>query len=312
MRDQRRPRGLRLVAVDEIDGHGEREVARIAAVQRGVIAVDQLRAAGLDGDDVARRRRLGRLHPLTRGVYLVGHPEPAPLAVETAALLAAGPRAVLSHGSSAHLSGLLRSPPAETHVTVAGRRPRRRTGICVHRVADLHPADLWVRDGLPATRPARTIVDLAAAGWDEHALDRALAEAIAVRATTVEEVRAAMERAANPRGRGRLEALLGDGPAVVRSGGERALLALIRRAGLPEPETNARLGPWTVDLLWREQRLVVELDGHAAHSSPWARDRDARKTLDLQRAGWRVIRFTGRQLARTPEWVLVQIAAALA
>jgi len=67
---------------------------------------------------------------------------------------------------------------------------------------------------------------------------------------------------------------------------------LVRRAGLPEPEVNARLGRWEVDFLWRKERVVVEVDGYASHSSPQAFERDRRKTAELQDAGYLVRRVS--------------------
>src|SRR5215217_1526238 len=78
-------------------------IARIAARQAGAISHEQLRAAGLSASAIKRWLKQGRLHPLHRGVYLLGHPVPAPLAVEHGALLAAGTRSVLSHFTAARL-----------------------------------------------------------------------------------------------------------------------------------------------------------------------------------------------------------------
>ena len=49
------------------------EISRIAARQHGVVSVRQLRLVGLDKHSVTRRVRAGRLHPVHRGVYAVGH-----------------------------------------------------------------------------------------------------------------------------------------------------------------------------------------------------------------------------------------------
>jgi len=281
----------------------------VAGVQRSVISVPQLTAAGLDADDVLRRRRNGRLHPYLRGIYLVGHAEPAPLSRETAALLALGPHALLSHDTAAH-HRLGAREPAEVHVTVVGRRPRQREGIRRHLAPAMARTDWSLFEGLPMTRPARTLVDLAAE-WEEERLDRLVAEALATRATAEREVRRALGRAGSGRGHRRLLALLDGGTGLTRSGGERALLRLLAAAGLPAPEVNVRLGAWEADFVWRERRLVVELDGAAGHSGARARDRDARKAAELELAGWRVIRITGRQLAERPEWVVATIAALL-
>ena len=64
---------------------------------------------------------------------------------------------------------------------------------------------------------------------------------------------------------------------------------------------NAPAGDWEADFLWREHRLVVETDGYAFHSSRRAFERDRRKDQELQAAGYRVVRFTWRQIADEPE-----------
>jgi len=71
----------------------------------------------------------------------------------------------------------------------------------------------------------------------------------------------------------------------LRSKAERSLRDWSRRAGLPHPTLNAQLGPWRVDALWPDHKLVVEINGYAAHSSPWAHDRDHRKERFLLGAG---------------------------
>ncbi len=95
------------------------------------------------------------------------------------------------------------------------------------------------------------------------------------------------------RGVGTPTALLdGRSPARTRSRPERRLLAALRRAGLPEPETDVRLGDGSVDFLWRDAELVVEVDAYSTHSSPWAFERDRRKDAELTARGLTVQRFT--------------------
>ena len=90
------------------------------------------------------------------------------------------------------------------------------------------------------------------------------------------------------------------------------MLELIRRARLPEPETNVRIGGYEVDLLWREQRLVAEVDSWAFHSMRSSFEQDRRRDQVLVGKGWRAIRITGRQLVREPELVVATLATALA
>lgn len=69
---------------DVLRGWATDAVVKIAARQRGVVTRTQLRDVGLSEDMITYRARIGSLHRLHRGVFLVGHPVPPPLARETA------------------------------------------------------------------------------------------------------------------------------------------------------------------------------------------------------------------------------------
>jgi len=69
---------------------------------------------------------------------------------------------------------------------------------------------------------------------------------------------------------------------------------------------------YEVDFLWPGERLVVEVDGYAFHSTRAAFERDRVRDADLQAHGYRVLRFTWRRLAEAPEAVITAIATALA
>ena len=90
------------------------------------------------------------------------------------------------------------------------------------------------------------------------------------------------------------------------------LLDLLRKARLPRPDTNVRLHGWKVDFVWREKRLVVETDGARFHGVPAAVTRDRRKDADLRSRGYTVLRYSWSQVVNEPEFVLAEIAAALA
>ena len=73
-------------------------------VRRGVVARAALLAADVPAKTVDARVERRDLHPFVGlGVYLVGHPDPPPLAREYAALLIGGERSVLSHWTAAAL-----------------------------------------------------------------------------------------------------------------------------------------------------------------------------------------------------------------
>jgi very-short-patch-repair endonuclease len=112
----------------------------------------------------------------------------------------------------------------------------------------------------------------------------------------------------------RIKALLdaAQSPARTRSWPERRLLRLIREAGLPEPEVNVRIGRWEVDFLWRAQMLIVEVDAYSTHSSPWAFERDRRKTAELEDLGFTVQRVTSVQIDEGPAAAVARIRRTLA
>ena len=77
--------------------------------------------------------------------------------------------------------------------------------------------------------------------------------------------------------------------------------------GCPFPGEQFR-----VDFLWRQQRLIVETDGRDVHSTRQAFERDRKRDQRLMLAGWRVVRFTWRQITREPERVAATLRALLA
>src|SRR5205085_4021592 len=170
-----------------------------------------------------------------------------------------------------------------------------------------------IHERIPITAPARTLLDIARE-LDSRELERAFDEALALRLISLGGVRAMLERYPQRAGSAPLRGLLDPDRATTatRSSGEELMLALTRRGGLDPPEVNVRVGRWTVDFLWRRERVIVEVDGFDFHRGRWAFERDRRKDGELHAAGFLVIRVTMLQLRHEPEVVLVRIASALA
>jgi predicted transcriptional regulator of viral defense system len=123
----------------------------IARRQHGIIAFEQLLAAGLGPSSIALRVRSGRLHRLHRGVYAVGHSALSREGRWLAAVLACGVGGALSHQSAAQHSRILplTANLRPVHVTVPGTGGRRRRdGITVHRSLTLTRNDIVLRDGI--------------------------------------------------------------------------------------------------------------------------------------------------------------------
>lgn len=290
----------------------DREISRLASIQRGVVTREQLVALGLGRGAIDHRLGAGRLHPIHRGVYLVGHPVPPPLATEMAAVLACGHGAVLSHRSAARCWSLLAASSGDADVTVPGRNGGRRSGIRVHRSRPLDPRDVARRHDLPVTTPARTLLDVAEV-LEMRDLERALDEALVRRLIDRRRLLAALARAPGRHGAAPLRALLrrDGGPTLTRSEAEERVLSLVRAAGLPRPEVNRRVEGHEVDLYWRHERLVVEIDGWRYHSSHTAFERDRRRDADLGAAGLRVMRVTWRQIVDEREALVAHLVRAL-
>jgi very-short-patch-repair endonuclease len=282
---------------------GDRAMAVLAARQHGMVTTRQLAAAGLGRRAVAHRVATGRLVRRFRGVYQVG-PVIAPFGREMAAALACGATALLSHHSAAAIWAIRPPHVGDVHVTVAGHDQRSRPGLRVHRSHSLNAA---VHNGLPLTTPARTLIDLATC-LPQRDLDRAVEEAQVLRLTT----RNALQQLLDGRpGSAALRRALHTEPALTRSEAERRLLDLVRAARLPRPETNVRVGGYEVDFLWRDHKLVVEVDGFAYHATRTAFERDRVRDAALQAAGFRVIRLTWRQIADEPHAVVARLASLL-
>jgi very-short-patch-repair endonuclease len=248
--------------------------------------------------------RRGLLTRWGRGVYLVG-PTQDDL-TEARAALKAVPDGVLGFQAAAQITRIapIATPPLS--VIVPPHRHGTRRGVRIHRI-ELPQSDVVTRDGLRVTTPDVTIVHLARV-LAPLPFERAVQEAFARRLTNARQLEQALER---HRGTARLRRMLELGVDDLRSKAERSLRHWVRAAGLHGATFNAEVGPWRVDALWPRSRLAVEVNGYAAHSSPWAHDRDHRKEQWLRRDGYDVRRFTALQAIDEPALVIAQIAAAL-
>src|SRR3954447_21697366 len=289
-------------------------IARIADAQHGVISLAQLVAEGLTPSAVRMRVAAGRLHRVRREAYAVGGARLGAGGRRMAAVLACGEGALLSHHAAADQIGVLRSASAALHVTVPTRSGRRRAGIVVHRSGTLARADGVVVDGIPCTSTARTLLDLAEA-LSAQRLAHAIEEAERLRLIDLSAIADLLRRSASRPGAPRLVSALRDyaEPPPTREKLERAAHAVFLQAGLPAPKCNTPVptadGPLEVDFLWPDQRLIVEADSFAWHSTRQAFERDRRRDQLLGAKGWTVVRVTWRQINHDPKEVIATLGA---
>ncbi|MEX0992370.1 MAG: type IV toxin-antitoxin system AbiEi family antitoxin domain-containing protein [Solirubrobacterales bacterium] len=290
-------------------------IAALAERQHGLVARAQLVGLGLGHGAIDYRVRCGRLHNVHRGVYAVGHRVLSREGRWMAAVLVAGRDAALSHRSAAALWGVHKSARGRIEVSVP-RAVRSHAGLQVH-VSRVRPDEVTALHGIPVTTPPRTLLDLAGA-VGRRQLERAIEEAEVLQLTDALSLEDLVLRHPRRRGAAAIRAVLAAGrvgATVTRSELEERFLVFLEDFDLPRPEVNVSLwvsDRWIeADCLWREQRVIVELDGHASHATDSAFERDRARDRTLQADGWRVLRITWRQLHREPDAILRDLTALL-
>jgi predicted transcriptional regulator of viral defense system len=281
-----------------------RPLAELASRQHGVAAIWQLEELGLGRKAIEYALRSGRFHQLYRGVYAVGHTALSLRGRLLAAVFSAGPLAVLSHRSAAMLWGLLPDSRPVIDVTTPDRGRTSKGGVRVHRVRSLHPADVTVVDSIPVASVARTLFDIARTESPRQ-LHYALDQAERLRVLDVRALQRFRCRALS-----RALAAMTE-PASTNPGIERLFIEVCDAGGIPRPETNVFVEGYLVDAVWREQKLIVELDSRAHHMTARAFEEDRERDEILQLAGYRVIRITWRRLVGDPDGVVARLQAHL-
>jgi very-short-patch-repair endonuclease len=218
-----------------------------------------------------------------------------------AAVLAAGPGAVLSHRSAAALWAI--RPTARTGIEVTVRTKRRSANDLQIHAAVLSADEITVYDGIPVTTPARTLVDLAAVLHPDQ-LQKAINEAEILRLPYPD-----VSRYKGRRGMTHLRRPVE--PARTRSELEAGFLAFLNAQGLPKPLVNRPLNGKEPDFRWPHHKLIAELDGFATHGTRQSFEADRARDRRLQAAGWRVVRITYRQLHEQPGALAEDLGALL-
>jgi len=283
----------------------------LLSFQASVVSSRQARGQGVSGHAIARRLRSGAWQRLHHGTYAAFSGTPSREAQLWAAVVRAGPGAVLSHETAAEIHRLTDKPSSKIHVTVpAGRNPARNhgiPGIVVHRSRNVASERLpaWL---LPRTPVAETVLDLVDAagtfddayGWVTRATGRGLA--------SVPQLRQALAARSRIRWRVLLTEALADAQDGVMSPLERRYVRDVERAhGLPPARRQVRRelagGVRFLDNYYAEYRLCVELDGRTSHppEQKWAdagRDNDNLFRDDVATMRFGLLDVTTRRCAQ--------------
>lgn len=291
----------------------EELIARFASSQRGNVTRRQLIEAGISPAMIERRMRRGSLRPMLRGVYFAGHGPKPPLALEAAAVLACAPRALVGDKSAAGLWHLPVQYAGPVRVTVVGREIRGPTGVLVRTIDHLAAGELRRIGGVPVTSPALTLLDLAGS-QPERTLVRSLNEARATGIVREKDLTTVLSAHPNRRGARTLATLLGAERSILvtESEAEARCLALMRRHGLEPSGSQVRIGPYRVDFLFREARVIVEVDGYRFHGTRDRFLRDRRRAAYLASRGYLVFPITWADLVEQPDATMAALATTLA
>ncbi len=262
-------------------------IAELALNEHGVVTRAQLLELGVSRRAIEHRLAVGRLRLLFPGVYAVGHEALAPAGHELAAVMAVWPGAVAGFWSASVLHGVARWQGRIHVVAEHDRRPRR--GLTIHRAA-LPQQEVTTVDGVPVTTVARTLLDMSGATDARHLrsmVKRAEYKKLISPMALVE----ILNRYPRRRGRRALAEIV-DGYALTTgptlSPLEDDFIEFCARRNIPLPRTNVpmRIGgrSITVDCLWADARLAVELDGRDAHDRHFAFEDDRAREADIRAA----------------------------
>ena len=252
-----------------------------------MIGRDQLLAAGFSSSAIGRRVAAGKLHPLYRGVYAVGHRVVSQKGWWMAATLATG----VCSATDPPERLALRPWSGRIDVTIPWDKTPRE-GIVLHRAA-LAPDEITTRDGIPVTTPARTQLDLAGV-LQRHQLQHVINEAERLHLQGAHDL---TNRHPTKRGTATLRTLA---PPTHTKDLEARFHTFLNDRRFPRPQTNTRRGKviegQEVDAAWPDRRLIIELDSWEYHHTRRAFEDDRRRDRQLTASGWTVLRITWRDL----------------
>lgn len=275
----------------------EHAIAALARSQHGLVARRQLVGVGITErciDGRLSREELRRIH---RGVYATGHAALSADAWALAGVLSAGDEAILGHRSAGHRWGMLRGGPSRVDVIVP--RERRQQRAVRFHYGRMEPDEITTLRGIPITGVSRTIFDLASTESPQR-VAAATREAEVLRLTDTLSLQDLLARYPGRAGAAVIRAVMHGPLPRTRSELELAFLEFLTRVGLPVPETNVWLqigDKWIeADCVWREQKVIAELDSHVVHGTPHAFEADRSRDRRLAAHEWHPIRVTWRAI----------------
>ena len=200
------------------------------------------------------------------------------------------------------------------------RNRTRSRDVIIHWLREpIPPEDITTIDGIPVTKSARTLLDLATVE-PEYVVERCLEDALRRRLVSLPFLERWLDDPRRKRHRGEpvlqrlVEARATVG--VTDSPLETQVLKLLREAGLPIPmlQYEVRDGDRFVarpDFAYPAKRVAIEADSFRYHDGRPAFDHDRARINELQALGWLVLLITSKHLEQDPDAVVAWVRAAL-
>jgi hypothetical protein len=279
---------------------------RIIAEQADVVSRQQLLRAGVSRNTIAATVKRGAWRQIHRGVYRTVTGDVTWQARLWAAVLYAGPGALLSHETAAEILGLTNRRCAVVQVTLpASRRVRAPQGVTLHYSSFDYPRWRPLRGIPPHTFYAETIIDLVAAADNLDDVVAWVSSGITRNMISSAQLKAAAKARRRFRWGEQIEEvidLVADGshfPLEFRYGRdvERAhgLPAASRQAKFTKPDGTRGFR----DRYYEEYGLIVELDGRESHPEE-QRGRDRARDNEAAASTGATLRYAWADIYRTP------------
>jgi hypothetical protein len=295
----------------------DNRIGLLASRQASAFSREQALAAGATDPMIARRLRSGRWTRTHPGVYVLTGSSPSWIQDVWCAWLAAGPAATVTHESALRLHGVERTAHRPITLTVRHGSHARVAGAIVHQIDDLAPAHVTSMNGLPVSRVARALVEVAAT-VGERRLGDMVDDVVWARRASLLRVSACLRQVARPGkpGIAKLARVLdarSDGPVPAGSDLERSMFGALAVGGLPVPARQTPLpgrglAEGLVDASYSDARVILEADGRRWHTRIRDLAKDHVRDAEAARVGWETLRFVYEQIVEEPEEVCATVA----
>lgn len=302
---------------------GRSAAGRFARDHGFVLSREDLRAVGVDYAEARRELRAGRWTRIARGFV-------APFTLDStgfgrqreqhalvcAAVLRGRRDCVVAGRSAAILRGIptLTVPDRPELICWNRESTTGRHGTALVRATPIAREDVLDWFGVPLTRMARTVVDLARVDRREAIVvaDAALRESL----TDPDALAATVAASAGLPGIATARALVPLACPKAESPLESVTRLAMHDDGFPPPEPQGLAAGFHVDFLWADRRIVLETDGRVKYRAPSDGDDDPlwlekRREIAIRRAGFTVLRVIWRDVMTdwpaTSRWLRAEL-----